>query len=218
MGNAMNWFRGQPPEDTEKILKELDEKILVQREALAGFVASHKWWVALLLKVFVPLEVVIIAWFWLRQRPVEVLLQLRDGLFVLVPPLVWFASKRVVDSWYTSRVRRDEARLRDLFDHQVRSLKSIEEDPVFRKKMDLLQKYGKNVPSYAVPQTPLAATPQSQVKQRVVPIQAQPQSAPAPQAKVHHAPAPSPSAPLLGATSPKTPKVYQNFFFFFFCV
>jgi hypothetical protein len=51
MGNALAWFRGQQPEDTEKILKELDEKILVQKETLAGFIASHKWWSQLLLKV-----------------------------------------------------------------------------------------------------------------------------------------------------------------------
>jgi hypothetical protein len=171
-------------------------------------------------KVFLPLQIVVVAWFWIRTRPEEVLLQLRDGSFLLLPPVLWFVVKRLVDSWYSSRVRRDESKLRDLFDQQVKSLKSIEEDPVFRKKMDLLQKYGKNVPSYSAPQTPLS-TPQSQVKQRVVappsqPKLPQPQLRPQQQQQQQQPPqtpvqssasTPAPAVPIIAQT-PKTPKVY----------
>jgi hypothetical protein len=70
-----------------------------------------------------------------------VLLQLRDASYLFIWPLVCFVLKKVLDSYYGTRVRKGEAYLRDLFDQQVKALKAIEEDPAFKRQIELLQKY-----------------------------------------------------------------------------
>ena len=52
------------------------------------------------------------------------------------------------------RVRRDEATLRKLFEDQTKGLKEIEDDPEFKRKLAMLQKFGKEIPSYSAPATP----------------------------------------------------------------
>ncbi len=231
MGGTLSWLRGGGKEDTEKVLKELDEKIIVQKEALAGYIASHRSASRWLLKVFVPVQVALVAWFYLRTRPEAILEQLRDAGVVLAWPVLCFVLKKAVDTYYGARVRRDEGKLRTLFDQQVRELRAIEEDPAFKRQMELLQKYGRNVPAYAAPQTP-----QSQLRQRPVtsasagsrtaprtsrPEEQQPAAtpvvAPAPTATAAAAAAPAvpaspatPVAPALGVSPSRTPKTYTQ--------
>jgi hypothetical protein len=227
MGGAISWLRGGK-EDTEKVLRELDDKIVVQKEALSGYIGAHRFLSGWLLKVFVPVQVALVAWFYLRTRPEAIVEQLRDAGVVLAWPVLFFALRKAVGTYYGARVRRDEAKLRALFDLQVKELRAIEDDPAFKRKMDLLQKYGRNVPAYAAPQTPV-----SQVRQRPVtsaavtggeavartvrpdeppPIAPAPEVAAAAPVAVSALAVPSSpaAAPALGATSPRTPKVYTQ--------
>ncbi len=223
MGGALSWLRGGK-EDSEKILKELDEKIVVQRQALEGYISSHAFLRGWLLKVFVPVQVALAAWFYLRKRPAELLLQLRDAGYLLAWPAVCFMLKKGVDTYYGMRVRRDESKLRALFDQQVKELRSIEEDPAFKRQMELLQKYSRNVPDYTGPgsvvrQRPVAAankTPQraaEQQQQQQVVRQEQPKMeqgiAGQPATPVPASSAVRAEAPIV-APSPKTPKMYTQ--------
>ena len=233
MGSALSWLRGgASKEDTEKVLKELDEKIIVEKEALAGYIASHRGARGWLLKLFVPVQVALVAWFYLRTRPESIVEQLRDASVVLVWPVLCFGLKMAVDTYYRARVRRGEAKLRDLFDLQVKELRAIEDDPAFKRQMELLQKYGRNVPAYAVQQSP-----QSHVRQRPVataatgsktatrPAAEDPSATPmrpnptatadAPPAHAEAGAAPAADAagaavPAPALSSPHTPKVYTQ--------
>lgn len=169
MGSAISWIRGAQ-DDKEKELRELDVKIDTQKERLKGYVAHHSMISSVLWKVFALVEVALISWYWLRTRPVDVLSKVVDTSFLILWPFLCWGFKKIVDTYYEMRIRRDETYMRELFDQQVQKLKDIENDPDFRRKLDLLMKYGKNIPSYSVP---LAKAPVQQAPAPKKPSQPQ---------------------------------------------
>ena len=96
--------------------------------------------------------------------------QIKNASPLLIWPLLCWIFRKVVDSYYGIWVRRDERYLSELYEQQIKHLKSIEDDPEFKRNMELLAKYGKHVPSYAAPVTPQKpAAQQTHAKQRSMP-------------------------------------------------
>ncbi len=162
--------RKRAMESAQIQIKDVDRR-------LVGYKGTHRWIVWTLLKVFVVLELLLGMWYWLHTKPADfgcvrayngmvtvatrssdITRSRRSKLVDAAPLLVWpvlvFAIKRLMDWFYGLRIRRDETKLRALYDEQRSLLKAIENDPVFQQNLELLKQFGKDVPNYRAPSLP----------------------------------------------------------------
>jgi hypothetical protein len=155
----------------KKAMEDLASKIQAQKKILTTLQSSHRWFVALLIKLFIVLEIIFGVWFWFHRQTVDVALKLQHASPIVLWPVLCWVFKRVIDGYYGMRVRREEAKQRDYFSQQTKMLEAIELDPVFQENMKLLKQFGKDVPTYhsQFEEKPAASGTQAQVRQRPPP-------------------------------------------------
>jgi len=95
----------------ERELEKLEKDIVYYETRQRTAQVNRRKFIAYLVYLFVLVELIIIAWYYIHKKPIPLGDKIKDGLPLVVPPLLGYILRAIITFYYTRRMKSDESRL-----------------------------------------------------------------------------------------------------------